>query len=270
MNRESQTDFLDFVTAALRSSFSQRFQDLWFLWESGFARSGYFVEFGALNGRDFSNSYVLERLGWQGVIAEPHPDYEKALHANRTCTISTKCVYSRSGETVQFNIVAGRPALSSIGHLTSDDDKKALRAKFRAIDVPTISLADLLTQSGAPPVVDCLSIDTEGSETEILSAYDFAARRIRCISVEHNDVQREALYRLLTGQGYRRKFEDVSGHDDWYVLHDAWPDWSAAPREAMLATLATMPGFENALDRRLQMLAKARNRATAHPVQVPS
>ena len=253
--RDSLGDFLGFVSDILPHSYAQRFQDLWFLWETGFRRTGYFVEFGALNGRDFSNTYTLEKSGWNGIVAEPHPDCEASIRAHRTCNISTKCVYSRSGETVTFNIVKGRPALSSVGHLTVQDDKQALRSNFRAIEVPTISLNDLLSGFKAPSVVDCLSIDTEGSEPEILEAYDFQKRPINCICVEHNGVSRDRLFDLLTRNGYRRKFEDVSGHDDWYVLEGAYPDWQASGAEAIKAEMRKLPRFETVLTEREKVLA---------------
>ncbi len=257
-DRESLDDFLEFAAEVLPHSYSQRFQDLWFLWETGFRRGGYFTEFGALNGRDFSNTYVLERLGWRGVIAEPHPDFETRMRANRRCTISTRCVYSRSDETISFHVVRGRPALSSVGHLTVDDDKQTLRSDYRSVPVRTISLDDLLEQSGAPGTVDCLSIDTEGSETEILAAYDFTRRPINCICVEHNDVHRAPLFALLSRAGYRRKFEAISGHDDWYVRVGAYPDWTDAGCDAVAAALGRLPPFETAAHERRAILAAAR------------
>ena len=74
-DRDSDEEFLAFAARCLPSSYAQRFQDLFALWENDFAPSGYFVEFGALNGMDFSNSYLLEKLGWKGIVAEPHPAY---------------------------------------------------------------------------------------------------------------------------------------------------------------------------------------------------
>ena len=65
--------FTQFCLNNIENSFGQNFQDLFGLWVSGGARSGYFVEFGALNGREFSNTYLLEKLGWGGIVAEPHP-----------------------------------------------------------------------------------------------------------------------------------------------------------------------------------------------------
>ena len=41
------------------------------------------------------------------------------------------------------------------------------------IDVETLSLVDLLTQNNAPSLIDYLSLDTEGTELEILQSNDY-------------------------------------------------------------------------------------------------
>ena len=70
----------------------------------------------------------------------------------------------------------------------------------------------------APKHIDYLSIDTEGSEYEILSNFDFSQNTFEVITCEHNYTpSRERLHLLLTKQGYRRVFEDLSLFDDWYV-----------------------------------------------------
>ncbi|MEA2989895.1 MAG: hypothetical protein QOG83_2606 [Alphaproteobacteria bacterium] len=44
------------------------------LHETGRKTSGYFVEFGATDGSNLSNTYLLERdFGWHGILAEPNP-----------------------------------------------------------------------------------------------------------------------------------------------------------------------------------------------------
>ena len=37
-------------------------------------REGYFVEVGAYDGVDLSNTYHFEQIGWHGVLVEPDPD----------------------------------------------------------------------------------------------------------------------------------------------------------------------------------------------------
>tara|TARA_B100000780_G_C20781390_1_gene310300 strand:+ start:75 stop:314 length:240 start_codon:yes stop_codon:yes gene_type:complete len=71
----------------------------------------------------------------------------------------------------------------------------------------------LLIKYNAPRLIDYLSIDTEDSEFEILKNFDFNNYKFRVITCEHNfNKNREKIYKLLTANGYRRKFED------WYVL----------------------------------------------------
>ena len=83
----------------------------------------------------------------------------------------------------------------------------------------TISLYDMLKKHNAPQFIDYLSIDTEGSEYEILNAFDFSAYRFGCITVEHNFTpMREKIFNLLSQNGYERKFTEFSRFDDWYVL----------------------------------------------------
>jgi FkbM family methyltransferase len=223
-DRDDRAAFLDFVRHALRHSYAQRFQDLWALWECGLAGNGYFVEFGAQHGLYGSNTYLLEQLGWEGVVAEPHPDFGDELRHARRCAISTKCVYDRSGETVRFQAVKGRPALSTIEGF-GDDLRRDLRSDYTVHDVETISLNDLLTESSAPREIQFLSVDTEGSELRILRAYDFSRHDIACICVEHNYHQRDDLLELLTKHGFRRKWPTLSGQDDWYVNDAVIREW---------------------------------------------
>ncbi len=77
---------------------------------------------------------------------------------------------------------------------------------------------DLMAESNAPLNPDYLSIDTEGSEFEILSHFDFGRYPFKVITCEHNFTpMREKLHDLLTSAGYVRKFESASQFDDWYV-----------------------------------------------------
>jgi hypothetical protein len=96
-------------------------------------------------------------------------------------------------------------------------DKQSMKT-IDTYDVRTISLLDLLRKYHAPTHVDYLSIDTEGSEYEILNAFDFTEYSFGVITVEHNYTpQRELIFELLSRNGYKRIYTEISRFDDWYV-----------------------------------------------------
>ena len=81
------------------------------------------------------------------------------------------------------------------------------------IKVETISLNDVFKLLNLEEVT-YLSIDTEGTEFEILNAFNFDKYRFRVITVEHNGDLEKALriHKLLARNGYIRKFKYISGY----------------------------------------------------------
>jgi FkbM family methyltransferase len=197
---------------------SQLRQDLFVLSRLDFKKQGYFVEFGATNGYDLSNTYLMEKeFGWSGILAEPATIWHKELKKNRSCNIETDCVWKDSTSTFTFNQVAVAE-LSTINSYSNTDGHRKARKEGRTYSVKTISLNDLLSKYNAPQQIDYLSIDTEGSEYEILSNFDFSKHTFQIITCEHNYTpMREKLYALLTRRGYQRVFENLSLFDDWYI-----------------------------------------------------
>jgi FkbM family methyltransferase len=204
----------------LSKSRSQLRQDLFVISETKHKKKGgYFVEFGATNGIDFSNTYLLEtEFSWTGILAEPARLWEKQLKANRpNASIETLCVWKDSNSSLIFNET--KPAeLSTIDSFSDGDEHRNTRLAGKKYEVHTISLNNLLIKHRAPKYIDYLSIDTEGSEYEILKAFNFNEFSFGIITVEHNYTpQREMIFALLTGHGYKRKYENISAFDDWYV-----------------------------------------------------
>ena len=227
--RASAADDLELLKALPREHASQLLnhldkskgqlrQDLFVLSHLGFKTQGFFVEFGATNGVDLSNTHLLEKeFGWNGILAEPARCWHQALRSNRSASIEDQCVWKDSGSTLKFNEV-DMPELSTVDAFSGADTHARFREQGKTYEVSTISLNDLLAKHGAPEQIDYLSIDTEGSEFEILQHFDFDKYAFRVITCEHNFTpMREKLHELLTGHGYVRRYEDLSKFDDWYV-----------------------------------------------------
>lgn len=79
----------------------------------------------------------------------------------------------------------------------------------------TRSLNDILISFGAPKAIDYISVDTEGSELEILSTFPFDQWNVNLFTVEHNfSQQRTEIQNLFERAGY----EHVEMKwDDWYL-----------------------------------------------------
>ena len=204
----------------LEKSQSQLRQDIFVLNELGYKRNGFFVEFGATDGVELSNTYLLEtEFGWNGILAEAATIWHADLDRNRKARIDKRCVWKQSGETLMFNETEYHAGLSTIDIFSFYD---TLNAKGREIGkkypVQTISLMDLLEEHQAPTEIDYLSIDTEGSEFSILENFDFEKYRFKIITCEHNYTpMRKELELLFQKNGYRKKYEEFSQIDDWWV-----------------------------------------------------
>lgn len=200
--------------------YAQNFQDEWVLKETRFKRNGFFVDFGACDGVLFSNSYILENeYGWSGIVCEPNKNYHADLLKNRNCAKDLRCVYSKTGEFVKFLQVKGNDELSTLEEYSFiADEHSEKRKNNESYLIETVSLNDLLAQHNAPTQIDYLSIDTEGSEYDILQAFDFNKYDVKLITVEHNwTPYRQKIYDLLRSHNYVRVLENVSRWDDWYI-----------------------------------------------------
>ena len=216
--------YRDKLREVYHKSYAQLFQDMFVLWYLDFKRDGYFVEFGATDGIEISNTYLLEKdYGWNGIVAEPAKVWHEKLSNNRKCHIDTNCVWHSSNQFITFD-EAQHPERSMIQSFVNEDDH-ILRGNSTLYQVPCISLNDLLTKYNAPVDIDFISLDTEGSELDILKAFDFDKYKVKFIACEHNDETevkgyRQPIYDLLSSKGYDRIWTHLSAQDDWYVLKE--------------------------------------------------
>lgn len=196
------------------ASYAQLGQDYAVLQYYHHKRNGFFVDIGAYDGVSLSNTYLLEnRWGWTGICAEPLPNEFKHLTKVRPESICVNKAVFSIGEIEIDYAVAGM--LSGIVEYLEchREIKTAPRIK-----VPTITLDDLLRNYNAPHFIDYLSIDTEGTELEILKSVDFKTYQFGLIHLEHNGMepQRTEIRVYLESNGYH--FRRENHWDDEYIF----------------------------------------------------
>jgi FkbM family methyltransferase len=201
---------------------SQYCQDIFAITQSCHKVGGFFVEFGACDGVIGSNTHLLEKkYGWHGILAEPSKVWWEDLKKNRSVSIDFRCVFNESNLTLDFSETSDA-MLSTLSSLTNSDfhEGNRMNGVTKTYPVTTVSLNDLLSHYQAPDEIDYMSIDTEGSEYEILSAFDFKKYKTKIITVEHNynENVRAKINKLLIANNYDLCHQGLTYADDWYKL----------------------------------------------------
>lgn len=176
--------------------------------------NGFFVEIGANNGIDQSNTLYYEKhRNWRGILIEPVP--HNYLHCRKVrssentffCNACTAFDYKEKFvEMVYSNLMSTTVGLESD---IADPMAHALEGKrflyptdenctFGAVAVP---METLLRQANAPALMDLLSLDVEGAEIEVLKGIDHAAHRFKYLCIESRSP--EKLQQYLGGIGYQ-------------------------------------------------------------------
>ncbi len=204
---------------------SQLFQDVCASFIIGNEFEKTFLEFGATDGFEMSNTHMLENeLSWRGALSEPSPQWHKSLKENRkNSKIITKCIWKNSGEKLDF-FMSETGMYSTLNDFIDYDIKTMsgnnnLRKKDgKLITVDTISLNDVVKEYFNNICPSYISIDTEGSEYEILKTFNLNDYRPKLFTIEHNFTENETkIDDFLITHNYVRIFRKLTSFDAWYV-----------------------------------------------------
>jgi FkbM family methyltransferase len=200
-------------------TYSQIKQDLAVLDFYKNKRNGFFIEIGAVDGIDLSNTYLLEtKYDWKGICVEALPHQFDSLVKNRpNSKCISKAVFNESGLTVSFSISHKYELLSGMSDYLGSNWRPVVEENRTIINVETITLQDILDENKAPTFIDYISLDTEGTELEILKSVDLNKYTFGLIDVEHNylEPKRTQIKEYLTSNGY--SFKGENHWDDQYV-----------------------------------------------------
>ena len=208
---------------------SQLYQDVFASFVIGNQFDKTFLEFGATDGLELSNSFMLENtLNWSGVLSEPSPQWHEVLKENRKYTkIIKKCIWSESGKILDF-FMSDRGNFSTLNEFIDSDkysmplNTESRKKAGKLITVETISLNDVIKEYFNNTSPSYISIDTEGSEFKILESFNFENYRPKVFTVEHNFTELQSkIDELMVSKNYERIFRKLTSFDAWYVSKEA-------------------------------------------------
>ena len=168
---------------------------------------GYFVELGANDGVSQSNTLYYEKYRhWKGLLVEPAPHNYLKCRANRAAATSIHCAACVSfGYEREFVRIAYSNLMSTPLGLTTDILDPMAHARSGRVFLGKTedvfeygavarTLDQLLRESGAPALIDFLSLDVKGADLEVLAGVDHGAFRFKYILVECRDFERMQHY----------------------------------------------------------------------------
>jgi FkbM family methyltransferase len=158
---------------------------------------GVFLDVGSGHGQIGSNTRALEDRGWTGICVDPFP----TAMEGRTCQMIKEVVSSESGKVVKFHTHDGLGGIADTLGKWKDE-----AAKAPAVELTTMTLAEVLDQAKAPAVIHFLSLDIEGAELDALRGIPFDRYRFGAMAIEHNEEEpkRTDIISFLQARGYRR------------------------------------------------------------------
>ena len=214
---------------------------------------GFFIEVGANDPINLSQTYLLEQNGWEGILVEPQAE---CCHRLRQVRPRSKVIQAACGAPAQkgkalFRVAASHDR-SMLAAQTPDEDVTFTGT----VEVDLITLDDLLAERGNLKP-DFVSIDVEGGELEVLKGFNLAKHHPSLLVVEDH-VEHLRLHSYLRAQGY--KLVKRTGSNNWYVPQEAAFPVSFAERLRLFRKmyLATPP-------RKLKRMLHRRRRSGPTP-----
>lgn len=195
------------------NKFSQAGQEDWVEAMTNGKRNGYFVDVGAYDGIESSNTLYLERaLGWTGLCIEAGREQFQSLANNRPLSLNINMAVMPYMGTCGFT-----------GHAVDDAGER----------VPCAPLTEILQLAGAPNIIDYMSIDIEGGEVGAVQTMDWKKYTVNLITIEHNlylhgPQQKNEIYAILSNNGFVRVVDNapcldrnpawfMQPYEDWYA-----------------------------------------------------
>jgi FkbM family methyltransferase len=182
---------------ARRVSYSQFGEDLWLDDYFRGQATGFYVDVGAFDPFDGSNTLLLYRRGWSGLNIEPNPDASHRFRRFRRRDHNLSLAISDDVGNVQFISRGSFAGLDAVDYLWSRDATPRITVRTRR-------LSEVLDEYRPTGEIDLLDVDCEGHELAVLRSNDWERYRPRIVLAERHDSAPDDVAEFLENVGYRR------------------------------------------------------------------
>lgn len=191
---------------------------------------GFYLDVGSVDGIHFSNTYMLEQEGWDGICVEAHPSYFPMLEENRIA----KCYSCAAGDNDQESVAFSANYRSSLSSLDfskesyyensgykpwyGDRDKSEINGIANGkIEVPMRKLDSILEENNVTNI-DFISIDVDGSEPFTIKGLTLEKWQPTLLIMEHSIVE-DVVFKYANDNGYH--FAKKCGADSIFCKNES-------------------------------------------------
>lgn len=180
-------------------------------------KDGFFIELGAMDGVQFSNTLFFERnLGWKGILIEPTSQFDALVHNRPNCYNFNYAISKKDGE-IEF---VGNNALGGI--VDSMHEKHYYgwglnhQSTYKVKSKPMYHILDEVSKVYELKKIDFLSLDVEGGELEVLETLNWQIPiYVILIEMSHNTEKNKQCRNILQNNNF--SFECELGCNEVWV-----------------------------------------------------
>lgn len=159
----------------------------------------FFVDLAANDALVLSNTFVLEKNGWEGVCIEANPEYWYRLAIFRTCTIIGAAVGGKpEDDGLEVNFALKGVFGGVVGHDTDNNEDNS--ANVVQVKRNLVSIFTIFNQTNVPRVIDYLSLDVEGAESLVMEHFPWSDYSFKFLTIER---PKDDLKEKLKLNGYK-------------------------------------------------------------------
>jgi FkbM family methyltransferase len=171
----------------------------------GYKQNGWFVDVGAFNCVNWSNTLMLSEAGWHGILIEPLTEFFDecvSLHGDNPKIILENCCVSWVDGTVKLYLGGSNSTINPDAIDIYNDIDGLNRSglnKDNHIVCECRTLNSILDEHGWEPPLDVLSVDVEKAEIPVLGGFDIGKWLPKLAIVETHAMHPD--WRLRAGAG---------------------------------------------------------------------
>ena len=171
-------------------------QDKWVVEFFNHKRNGYFVDVGAYDGVEGSNTFYLEKvLGWTGICVETFFSHFNIMTTARSCILENIAIWSKP-TTLFFQ-----------------PNNHTARENQPGIPSRAITLKQLFEKHNTPKIIDYINLDIEGGEYDALLGFPFDTHIGITWTIEHNMC-------VSKKPDYKNKIKKIMLEHDYVIAHE--------------------------------------------------